>query len=59
MIEERKYYCEVIKKHFNKELVMTKKDNADLYFILRTPLKLGSVTMIMLIMMLKKEIIVI
>ena len=32
---------------------MTKKDNADLYFILRTPLKLGSVTMIMLIMMLK------
>ena len=30
MIEESKYYSEVIKKHFNKELVMTKKDNEDL-----------------------------
>ena len=27
MIEESKYCSEVIKKHFNKELVMTRKDN--------------------------------
>ena len=27
MIEESKYCSEVIKKHFNKELVMAKKDN--------------------------------
>ena len=27
MIEESKYCSDVIKKHFNKELVMTKKDN--------------------------------
>ena len=26
MTEERKYCSDVIKKHFNKELVMTKKD---------------------------------
>ena len=29
MIEENKYCCEEIKKHFNKELLMTKKDNED------------------------------
>ena len=29
MIEEGKYYSDVAKKHFNKELVMTKKDNVD------------------------------
>ena len=29
MIEERKYFCDLTKKHFNKELVMTKKDNED------------------------------
>ena len=29
MIEENKYCSEVIKKHFNKELVMTKRDNED------------------------------
>ena len=29
MIEESKYCSEVIKKHFNKELVMTKEDNED------------------------------
>ena len=29
MIEESKYCSDVIKKHFNKELVMTKKDNKD------------------------------
>ena len=27
MIEESKYCCEEIKKHFNKEPVMPKKDN--------------------------------
>ena len=27
MIKESKYYIEVMKKHFNKELMMTKKDN--------------------------------
>ena len=27
MIEESKYCSEVMKKHFNKELVMTKEDN--------------------------------
>ena len=29
MIEENKYFGEVIKKQFNKELVMTRKDNED------------------------------
>ena len=29
MIEETKYCSDLIKKHFNKELVMTKKDNED------------------------------
>ena len=29
MIEESKYCSEVMKKPFNKELVMTKKDNED------------------------------
>ena len=29
MIEESKYRSEVIKKHFNKELVMTNEDNED------------------------------
>ena len=27
MVEESKYCRDVIKKHFNKELVMTKEDN--------------------------------
>ena len=49
MIEESKYCSEVIKKHFNKELVMTKGDNEDL----RTLVNVASVTVIMLIMMLK------
>ena len=38
-----------MKKPFNKELLMTKEDNE----ILKTKLNVGSVTMIMLIMMLK------
>ena len=29
MIEENKYFGEVIKKQFNKEPVMTRKDNED------------------------------
>ena len=29
MIEESKYFGYVVKKHFNKELVITKKDNED------------------------------
>ena len=29
MIEESKYCSDVIKKYFNKELVMTKEDNED------------------------------
>ena len=29
MIEESKYYNKVMKKHFNKELVMTKKEIED------------------------------
>ena len=29
MIEESKYSTEVMKKHFNKELVLTKEDNKD------------------------------
>ena len=29
MIKESKYCSDVMKKHFNKELVMTKKDNED------------------------------
>ena len=29
MIEESKYSSDVMKKHFNRELVMTKKDNKD------------------------------
>ena len=29
MIEESKYCSDVMKKHFNKELVITKKDNED------------------------------
>ena len=28
-IEESKYYIDVMKKHFNKKLVMTKEDNED------------------------------
>ena len=55
MIKESKYCSEVMKKHFNKEFVMTKEDNEDL----RTLHNIGSVKMITLLMMLKLEIIVI
>ena len=55
MIEESKYCNKVMKKHFNKELVMTKKEIKDLkkLKILKTLLNVGSVTMIILILMLK------
>ena len=52
MIRESKYCSNVMKKHFNKELVMTKKDMK----ILRTSLIVGFVVMIILIMMLKYKI---
>ena len=29
MVEKSKYCSDVMKKHFNKKLVMTKKDNQD------------------------------
>ena len=29
IIEYTKYCCDVMKKHFNKELVMTKEDDED------------------------------
>ena len=48
MIKESEYCSDVMKKHFNKELVMTKKDK-----ILRTQLNVGFVIMIILMMMLK------
>ena len=48
MIKESKYCSDVMKKHFNKELVMTKNDNEDL-----TLLNVGSVIMIILMVMLK------
>ena len=43
-----------MKKNFNKEIVMTKKD----YKILKTLLNAGFVIIIMLTMMLKEEIII-
>ena len=49
MIKESKYCCEVMKKYFNKELVMTKEDNGNL----KNYINVRLVTMIMLIMMLK------
>ena len=49
MIEESKYCSDVMKKHFNKELLMTRKTMK----VLRTLLNVGSVIMIILIMMLK------
>ena len=50
MIEEGKYCSDMIKKHFNKELVMNKEENKKK---LRTLRNVGSVTMIILVMMLK------
>ena len=55
MIKESKYVNEVMKKHFNKELVMTKKDNEDFENLLNV----GFAVMIILMLMLNSEIIVI
>ena len=49
MIEESKYCSDVMKKHINKEVAMTKEDNED--FKNSTKCWIG--TMIILIMMLK------
>ena len=49
VIEESKYCNDVMKKYFNKELVMTK----NIMKILRTLLNVGSVAMIISILMLK------
>ena len=49
MIKESKCCRDVIKKYFNKELMMTKK----MMKILRTLLNVGSVAMIMLMVVLK------
>ena len=49
MIEESKYCSDVEKKHFNKELAMTKEDMK----ILRTLLNVGSVIIVILTLMLK------
>ena len=47
MIKESKYCSDVIKKHFNKELVMTKEDNED------SENSVGFVIMIILMVTLK------
>ena len=49
MIKESKYCSQVMKKHFNKDLVMTKKIKS----ILRTLLNVRSVIILMLMVMLK------
>ena len=41
MIEESKYYSDVMKKHFNKELVKTKEDNEDIEILIS---RLNSIT---------------
>ena len=51
MIEESKCCSKVMKKPFNKELMITKEDNEDNEALVNV----GSATMIMLIMMLKQE----
>ena len=55
MIKKSKYSSEVMKKHFNQELAMTKEDNKNF----KKSTKFRSMIRIMLIMMLKEEIIVI
>ena len=50
MIDIMSKYCsDIMKKHFNEELMMTKENNE----VLKALLNVGSLTMIMLIMMLK------
>ena len=48
MVKENKYCSEVMKKHFKKELVMTKEDDEDL----RTLLNFGfAITFIFMVML--------
>ena len=54
IVEESKYCSDVRKKHFNKELVTTR----NIIEIIKTILNAGFMTVIMLMVMLKKEIIV-
>ena len=49
MIKESKYFTDIMKKHFNKQLVMTKEDNEDL----KTLLNVGFAIIFLLILMLK------
>ena len=48
-VKKSKYWCEVMKKHFNKELVIAKKDYEDL----KTLINAGFVRKFMLMVMLK------
>ena len=48
MIEENKYFSDMMKKQFNKEVVITQKDNEDL----RTLLNVGYVIMLILMVVL-------
>ena len=57
MIEENKYCSDVIKKHFNQELVMSKEDHED--FRSSTKCWTCDNSYVVLMMMLKYEIIVI
>ena len=49
MIKKQQHCSDVIKKHFNKELVMTKEDNKDF----KNLLNVRSMIMIILMVMLK------
>ena len=49
MIEESKYCSDAMKKHFSKELVMTKEDNEDF----ENYTNVGSVIMLILMVILK------
>ena len=49
MIKESKYCSQVMKKRFNRKLVMTREDDK----ILRSLLNLGSVIMLKLMVMLR------
>ena len=53
MIEESEYCGDVMKKHFSNELVISKEEHFE------NSANVGSVTMIILIVILKSEIIVI
>ena len=52
MIKESKYRSDVMEKHFNKELVMTKEDDEDFEILVNV----GFVTIFMLRVILKYEV---